>query len=106
MHACGTVRYYSQVDLNGLLVECLAAARRWGDALAAVEAACKALPGKTASQRGLQRPLLGWKAACLSQLGRSINSEMNRVKEHPPEAQVRALLLCERVVRRGCARRA
>ncbi len=70
--------------LNCLYVECLAAARRWGDAVAACDAGCRA-----AKPRSLHRPLLGWKAACLAALGHNVNAEMTKVKEHPPETQVR-----------------
>lgn len=73
-----------QVRLNCLYVECLAAARRWGDAVAACDAGCRAT-----KPRSLHRPLLGWKAACLAALGHNVNAEMTKVKEHPPETQVR-----------------
>ncbi|GLI64300.1 hypothetical protein VaNZ11_007525, partial [Volvox africanus] len=71
-----------QVRLNCLYVEALVGAKRWGEAVAACDAA-----GRAVKPRGLLRPLLGWKAACLAMLGRNVNVEMTKVKEHPPETQ-------------------
>lgn len=71
--------------MNCLYVESLAAAKRWGDAVSACDAASRAV-----KSRSLHRPLMGWKAACLAMLGKNVNAEMTKVKEHPPEAQVGA----------------
>lgn len=78
-----------QARLNCLYVESLAGAKRWADAVAACDAA-----GRAVKPRSLLRPLLGWKAACLARLGRNVNAEMTKVKEHPLEAQV-GLCVCK-----------
>ncbi|GFR51753.1 hypothetical protein Agub_g14204, partial [Astrephomene gubernaculifera] len=85
LNRVGAVDKGFQVRLNCLLVEALAAARRWGDAVGACDAA-----GRCIRPRSLLRPLLGWKAACLAMLGRNVNAEMTKVKEHPPETQAYA----------------
>lgn len=52
-----------QVFFNVVFLEALASGRMWGEALAFVDEAMKAIPN-----RALHRPLLTWKAYCLAQV--------------------------------------
>ncbi len=71
-----------QVFINVVLLESMASARMWPEAIAAADEALRSIPG-----RALHRPLLTWRAYCLGCSGRNVLTEMNRVKEYIPEYQ-------------------
>jgi hypothetical protein len=63
-----------QVFMSCVLVEALASARMWGEAISAADHAMRTIPSRT-----LHRALLTWKAYCLAQSGRNVLSEMGKV---------------------------